>query len=338
MRHPSDALALARSVSRRACRAIAPFAALALLAVAIAPRASAARAATQVVPAGPHARTQPSPWIGAWRAAAPLPGTTRRYGFAQDGDRFFVLTTLALHRYDAATDTWTSSPPAPRRLEIPGVVHHENKLYVAGGMDDGPTNELFLFDLATNVWSQGPSMPIFSYGSAAGIHAGKMFVITGTSGSSLAVYDIATSTWTVGPSPPVAYRLGGHAQSGSFLYLVGGLLSTTATASRRLDMATSTWSLGPTWTPARGDFALVAAGTRLYALGGRPWDGSAPSAEVVELETSAWPAGTWTRRFPDLPTARMSNQAGFVSFQRLWSTGGVTAGSVPTLQHLFLDL
>lgn len=312
--------------------------ALLLIAAAITPRAWAVRSATQVVPAGPHTRTSPSPWVGTWQTAAPLPSTSRRYGFAQDADRFFVLTTTALHRYDAAADTWSSSPPAPRRLEIPGVVHHQNKLYVAGGMDDGPTNELFIFDLATNVWSQGPSMPIYSYGSAAGVHAGTMFVISGTSGQSLVVYDIAASSWSIGPSPPVAYRLGGHAQSGSFLYLIGGLLSTTSTASRRLDMATMTWSLGPTWTPARGDFALVAAGTNLYALGGRAWNGSAPSAEVVELELSAWPAGVWTRRFPDLPAARMSNQAGFVSFQRLWSTGGVTAGSIPTLEHVFLDL
>lgn len=335
MRHPLDIVATVRSVSRRAYRSIRSSAALALIAAAIAP---STQAAPQVVRAGAHTRMSSSPWVGAWQTAAPLPSTSRRYGFARDGDRFFVLTTTALHRYDAATDAWTSSPPAPRRLEIPGVVHHQGKLYVAGGMDDGPTSELFVFDLATNVWSQGPSMPIFSYGSAAGIHAGKMFVISGTSGASLCVYDIAANTWTIGPPPPVACRLGGHAQSGSFLYLIGGLTSTTSTASRRLDMATVTWSTGPAWTPARGDFALVASGTKLLALGGRAWNESAPSAEVMELDLSAWPAGTWTRRFPDLPSARMSNQAGFVSFQRVWSTGGVTAGSVPTLEHVYLDL
>lgn len=275
--------------------------------------------------------------MNAWRAAAPLPGSARRYGFAQDGQRFFVLTTAALQRYDAATNTWTSSPPAPRPLQLPGVVHHQGKLYVAGGMDDGPTNELFVFDLATSTWSQGPSLPIFSYGSAAGLCGGKMFVISGTSGQSLLVFDIAANSWSIGP-PPVAFRVGGHAQSGHFLYLVGGLTSTTSTASRRLDMATLTWSLGPVWTPARGDFALVAAGTKLYALGGRVWSQSTPSAEVNELELSAWPAGVWTQRFPDLPAARMSNQAGFVTAQRLWSTGGVTTGSIPTLEHLYLDL
>lgn len=292
----------------------------------------------QIVPGGAHTRIAPVPWTSTWQASAPLPGIARRYGFAQDGDTFFVLTTSALHRYDATTDLWTSSSPAPRPLQLPGVVHHQGKLYVAGGMDDGPTNELFVLDLSTMTWSQGPSMPVFSYGSAAGLHGGKMFVVTGTSGQSLAIYDIAASSWSMGPSPPVAYRIGGHAQSGQYLCLIGGLTSTTSSASRRLDMATLTWSLGPAWTPARGDFALVAVGAKLHALGGRVWNESAPSAEMYELDLTAWPAGAWTRRLPDLPSARLSNQAGFVSGARVWSTGGLGAGSVPILEHVYIDL
>jgi hypothetical protein len=103
-------------------------------------------------------------------------------------------------------------------------------------------------------------------------------------------------------------------------------------------MATVSWSLGPAWTPARGDFALVAAGTKLYALGGRVWNESAVSAEVNELDLAAWPAGQWVRRQPDLPSGRRANQAGFVSAQRVWSTGGLTASSVPILEHIHLDL
>lgn len=325
-----------RGALRAQSRCILAAATHALLLVTASP--TTAGAAHQVVPIGPQTRIAPVPWTNTWQASSPLPSLARRYGFAQDVDTFFVLTTSALHRYDATTDTWTSSSPAPRPLQLPGVVHFQGKLYVAGGMDDGPTNELFVLDLQTMTWSQGPSMPVFSYGSAAGLHDGKMFVVTGTSGQSLAIYDIAASSWSIGPSPPVAYRIGGHAQSGQHLYLIGGLTSTTSSASRRLDMATQTWSLGPTWTPARGDFALVAVGSKLYALGGRVWNESAPSAQMNELDLSAWPAGAWTRRLPDLPSARLSNQAGFVSGARVWSTGGLGAGSVPILDHVYIDL
>ena len=295
-------------------------------------------APTQVTSTSAHARVSPHSRPEAWRSAEPIPGLAYRYGFAQDGDRFFVLTPAALHRYDAAMDVWTSSAPSPRPLLLPGVVHHQGKLYVAGGMDDGPTSELFVCDLATSSWTQGPSLPIFSYGSAAGVHGGKMFVISGTSGQYLLVYDIAANTWAIGPPPPVAYRLGGHAQLGEHLYLIGGLTDPTSTVGRRLDMATVTWSLGPAWTPARGDFALVAVGTKLYALGGRVWSQSPPSAEVNELDLAAWPAGQWVRRYPDLPSARTSNQAGFASAGRVWSTGGLAAGSTPLLEHVYLEL
>ena len=122
------------------------------------------------------------------------------------------------------------------------------------------------------------------------------------------------------------------------LYLVGGLTSTTSTLCQRLDMATISWSSGPAWTAARGDFALVASGTKLYALGGRVWNQSTPTTAVNELDVSAWPAGQWTRRYPDLPSGRVANQAGFVSAQRMWSTGGLTVGSIPLLEHVFLDL
>jgi hypothetical protein len=320
------------------CAALATIATIATIAASLAPRVHAFQLAPQVTPAPSHSSISPSRRASTWKPAAPVPNTAYRYGFAQDDHRFFVLTTSALHRYDTVTDVWTSLLPAPRPLQLPGVVHHEGKLYVAGGMDDGPTSELFIYDIATDVWTQGASLPSFSYGSAAGVYGGKMFVITGTSGQDLAIYDIATNTWTLGPPPPVAYRLGGHAQLGQYLYLIGGLLSTTSSVSRRLDMATVTWSVGPAWTPARGDFALVAKGTKLYALGGRVWNQSTPSAEVNELNVTAWPAGQWARRYPDLPSGRISNQAGFVTAQRIWSTGGFAAGSVPLLEHIYLDL
>jgi hypothetical protein len=166
------------------------------------------------------------------------------------------------------------------------------------------------------------------------VFGGKLHVISGTSGQYLAIYEIATSTWTIGPNPPVGYRLGGHTQVGQYLYLIGGLSSSGSTVSRRLDMASLTWSTGPVWTPGRGDFALASDGAKLYAMGGRVWNESALSAEVYELDLASWPAGTWTRRFPDLPSPREANQAGFSAAGRIWSTGGYGPGTTYTTEHL----
>jgi hypothetical protein len=272
-----------------------------------------------------------------WEAAAPPPQAIYRYGFAQDGDTFYLVAPGQLRSYSASSDSWTTLAPMPRGLQLPGVGYHAGKLYVAGGHDDGLTNSLYVYDIASNTWSQGPDMPVFSYGSAAGVYGGKLFVLTGASGGSLAIFDIASGTWTIGPPPPVAYRLGGHAQSGQYLYLVGSLRSTGNTVTRRLDMASVTWSTGPAWTPGRGDFALASDGANLYAAGGRVYDESLPSAEVWDLALANWPAGAWTRRFPDLPSPREANQAGFFSQGRIWTTGGYGAGQVPTTEHLWLS-
>ena len=272
----------------------------------------------------------------AWEAAAPPVQAIHRYGFAQDGDTFYLVAPGQLRSYNASSDAWTTLAPMPRGLLLPGVGYHAGKLYVAGGHDDGPTNSLYVYDVASNTWSEGPNMPVFSFGSAAGVHGGKLFVITGTTGGSLAIFDIAAGMWSIGPAPPIAYRLGGYTQSGQFLYLVGSLSSTGNTVTRRLDMASSTWSTGPAWTPGRGDFALASDGVSLYAAGGRVYNESLPSAEVWELSLTSWPVGTWMRRTPDLPSPREANQAGFFAQGRIWTTGGYGAGQVPTNEHIRL--
>jgi hypothetical protein len=109
----------------------------------------------------------------------------------------------------------------------------------------------------------------------------------------------------------------------------------------RLDMETNTWTTGPVWTPQRADFALAAAGTRLFAIGGDSNGGGSfdPSAQVDELETSTWPSGAWIPSPDNLPPARQGNSAGFFSTGRvggeIWSTGGIAAGSTFLTNHIF---
>ena len=99
-------------------------------------------------------------------------------------------------------------------------------------------------------------------------------------------------------------------------------------------MSSNTWTTGPTFTPQRGDFGLAAAGTKLVAIGGDTTgaDFFDPSAQVDELETTAWPSGTWVTSPDNLPTVRQGNSAGFVTSGRIggeiWSTGGGTVGFI----------
>ena len=139
-----------------------------------------------------------------------------------------------------------------------------------------------------------------------------------------------------GRAAPSPVQLAGYTQVGQYLYVIGGFTSTVtnSTVGMRLDMSSNTWTTGPTFTPQRGDFGLAAAGTKLAAIGGDTTgaDFFDPSAQVDELETTAWPSGTWVTSPDNLPTVRQGNSAGFVTSGRIggeiWSTGGGTVGFI----------
>jgi N-acetylneuraminic acid mutarotase len=302
-----------------------------------------------------------------WDVAPPYPQTIARYGFAQaNADSIFVIagvsngTRVATARhYNAKTNVWSTLAPMPSTAEAPAAAYYDGKVYATQG-DMGPG--FYIYDIATNAWTTGPSIPgrTNTYGAAAGAQNGRVYIVGGgTAGPSTTVnvYTIATNSWSAGNSAPTAYLLGGYTQYNGYLYLVGSYgaspLDKTGTpassvlssyrgdapeanglTTMRLDMynATGVWSIGPIWNPQRADFALATDGTRLFAMGGDLTGGTYfdGSAQIDELNITAWPAGSWVASSPVLPSARQGNQAGFYSTGRaggeIWSTGGFTPG------------
>ncbi len=290
-----------------------------------------------------------------WTSAAPYPTPLARYAFAQVGEDLYVISGIgnssavlnSVRRYNATTNVWTSLADIPVGSQGPAGAFFGGKIYVADGFGGG--NLLRIYDIATDTWAAGPARPggTDGFGAAAGAFNGNVYVVGGgTAGPStrLSIYNIASNTWSAGPAAPSPYLLGGYAQIGQFLYLIGGYATTTAansSVSMRLDMSTNTWSTGPVWTPARADFGLAPAGSKLIAMGGDSNGNAAfdPSAQVDELDTSTWPGGTWTASPANLPTPRQGNQAGVFSTGRsggeIWTTGGLTNSFTALGEHLF---
>ena len=298
----------------------------------------------------------PSAPSASWNSGAAFPSTIARYGFAQNRQEMYVIAGVSngsvvatVRRYDAATNVWTPLAAIPVGSEAPAAAFLGGRIYSADGLGGG--NLMRIYDVATNSWSAGAARPgvVNSFGAAAGAFDGRVYIIGGDSTvaagrTTVSVYDIFTNAWSSGAAAPSPYKLGGYAQIGQFLYLIGGHTNSAgpnSMVSMRYDMAANTWSTGPSWTPARADFALAAVGNRLYAIGGDANGGSffEPSTQVHELDTSTWPAGAWTVSPDALPTARQGNQAGFFSTSRaggeIWSTGGIASGFVFLNQHLF---
>ena len=108
-----------------------------------------------------------------------------------------------------------------------------------------------------------------------------------------------------------------------------------------MSSAPGTWETGPAFTPQLADFGLAYdAGTnKLYSLGGDlPNDGNPfnSTAQVNELDVSAWPGGTWNPSPPDLPAPpRQAAQAGFYGNGDIWAVGGINGATFQFLNEVW---
>ena len=294
-----------------------------------------------------------APAVPAWMTATACPTAIARYAFAQVGQDLYVISgatlagpVTAVNRYNATTNAWTPRTPIPVGSEAAAGTYSSfnNKIYVADGYGG---SVLRVYDVATNSWTALSARPGFanSYGAAAGSYQDNIFIVGGglNSTPTVSIYNITSNSWTTGPDAPASYQIGGYMQVGRFLYLIGsyGIGTINSTVSMRLDLATNTWTTGPTWTPQRTDFALAASGSKLFAIGGDANGGTFfdASNQVDELDTAAWPSGSWTASPSNLPSARQSNSAGFSSTGRtggeIWTTGGVNGAVAFLAEHLF---
>jgi len=84
----------------------------------------------------------------------------------------------------SSTDlTWEPIAPPPFQRRAAALCGHNNRLYLLGGMtgEGEPTTEVEVFDLASQVWSKGPSLPgtdMSGFGAAAIEINGRLIVTT----------------------------------------------------------------------------------------------------------------------------------------------------------------
>ncbi len=244
---------------------------------------------------------------GTWEPRAPMPFGDEAPTCALDeaGGLVYCADGFGTNQfavYNIASDSWTplaSDPLAPDHYGSASGFFN-GKVYVVGGTSSF-SNQVDVYDVATNTWSAGTAAPVGPF-LLAGYHQIGQFL------------------YVVGGFDP-------------------GVVNLNTTL--RLDMSTGTWESGPTFTPQLGDFGLAYdPGTnKLYSLGGDlPNDGNFFNStnQVNELDLSAWPGGTWNPSPPDLPTPnRQANQAGFFGNGDIWSVGGLNGATFQFLNEVW---
>ena len=99
----------------------------------------------------------------------------------------------------------------PASLYAPGFGIINGKLYVAtGNSGSREVDKLYIYDIATDTWMDGPRVPVPVTGPGSAVYQGKLYLFGGnvypTYLRTTQIYDPATNSWSMGPDM-VASRL-----------------------------------------------------------------------------------------------------------------------------------
>ena len=188
---------------------------------------------------GGHDGTRPvgtmevfDPGPGTWTTTAPMP--TPRHGMAvvEASGRIYAIggtggangespvSTVEVYYPESATWTDGAPLPSPRGQAVGASIG--SRIYVVGG----DTDSLHVYDLRTNAWTVGASMPASHLRVPVAAAIGGMFYVLGDYGgtgpNSVYIYDPVYDTWSEGPPLERGRWDPCGAASDGRLFVVGG--------------------------------------------------------------------------------------------------------------------
>ena len=216
------------------------------------------------------------------------------------------------------------------------VASSGTKIYVGGGFIGGTivTSTLQIYDVPSNSWSFGPSLPGIEEAGAAATLNGYFYVIGGDDFNNALTtvyrYDIANGTWST-RAPLPAGRTNVTATSyGGFIYVFGGALQSGPNFVAddhllRYDPTANTWTdLGSANTGGHGNYGTITpftTGKLLVTDGGTSAFVPVATTHIYNIATSTWTSG------PTMNTARLGQAWGQLPDGRIVEAGGLGAGT-----------
>lgn len=186
-----------------------------------------------------------SVWSSSWTSYTPPPSNADRLTHATvydpDNDKIYMIggtpngqpgsNVNLVYRYDPVTDSWeTNLAPMPQARGWIQGAYWDGKIYIAGGYTNSQTaaNTFYIYDIATNSWTTGPTLPEGRVAHGTVAWNGNIYVIGGvrpdlSSGSQTVYrYDIANGTWSNATQLPQQYDMGGVTILGDTIFIVSG--------------------------------------------------------------------------------------------------------------------
>ena len=269
------------------------------------------------------------------------PMQRHEHAYVAVGDMFYLVGGRGerpVQQYDPATKTWVDLAAPPFQMHHFQAVSYDGKVYVMGAFTEGfpdekPIPHIYIFDPATNTWSQGPEIPEDRRRGAAGVvvHNDQFYIVAGITNGHLDGhvtwldrYNPATDTWTQLADAPRArdhfhaavidgklYAAGGRRS----YHAIGQVADLTEAAVDVYDFESNTWTtLAQDLPTERAGSTSVEYDGRLVVIGGEsvrrlPEDGNdGPSSAHFEVEVYDPSSGAWSE-LPSLLEGRHGAQA-----------------------------
>jgi N-acetylneuraminic acid mutarotase len=172
------------------------------------------------------------------------------YSFSSGGDQ------TAFYRSTNGGTNWGILTPVPVATTLPGFVYapNVNKLFMFGGVNNTSAtvyNTTRIYDIATNSWTTGATMPEPRQQMAAGYYDGKIYVAggystanAGSETNTIWEYDPVANTWSTSRANiPASLSGPGYGIIDGHLYVAGGRNtgSTNLNTLYDYDIAANTW-------------------------------------------------------------------------------------------------
>lgn len=191
----------------------------------------------------------------------------------------------------------------PKAMYWSGACSYNNRIFVFGGYDNGAeTDTTYIYDVASDTWSQGADMPTGRYLCTAVEAGGKIYVMGGRQmvASTSPVnanecYDPATDSWTTKADMPNAIRGHGACAANGKVYVLGGNTGAYTDVVSIYNPVDNTWANG-TKMPAKGGYggAVYSSSTdSIYWIGGVKTSTSSASNYLGKVFTYSFASGSW---------------------------------------------
>jgi N-acetylneuraminic acid mutarotase len=235
------------------------------------------------------------------------------------------------------SEAWTLLATLPTARGETAAAVTGDRLYVIGGytgLGFDASDEVSVYDPATNAWEAGPRLPAGRHHPSAVGLDGTVFVAGGgaADGTPQATFWSlpagATAWQELTPMPEGRLGLRMLAIGGK-LYVVGGIGGTAAALV--YDPVAGTWSSGAEMPTLRDHIAAVAVEDEIWVIGGRTGAQNHARVDIYDPATDSWRDG------PPLPEPTSAASDAILDGVIYISGGEDPAGGVVIDRHWQLD-